>query len=223
MRYFRIQKNRKILLLVFSICLFLFAPIAKAELPPEELFINQPNSTNRTATLPQWQSITIPEGIENISKVYLRLGSAGATATLGLSLSPTCELIDSRIINVNTGSYYNFAWFLFDFSDAHIPVEENSFYYLRLSYTGATMKYYFSTNNPYAGGRLQMGSNNDFMMRLYSQPPEINPLLDISNLIVLTIKENTIGIISANILQIVTLGLVIFCIMLIVKLFKKFD
>jgi len=42
-------------------------------------------------------------------------------------------------------------------------------------------------------------------------------------LVVATIKDNTIGIISANILQIITLSLVVVCIILILKLFRKIN
>ena len=79
-------KIKKIALVIFSLCLFFISTPAKAEIPSEEIFIEQTETTNTTATMPQWQSITIPEGVENISKVYLRLGSSGTTATLGLSL-----------------------------------------------------------------------------------------------------------------------------------------
>ncbi len=199
---------------------------AKAELPAEQLFLEQTQTTNSTATLPQWQSITIPEGVENISKVYLRLGSSGTTATLGLSLTYDGVFIDSRDISVNTGYYNNFSWYLFDFSNSPIPVNEGQVYYLRLSYSGSTMKFQFSVNNPYPDGRLQLGSNNDFMMRLYWQPPEvpeISPVIELTALVVATIKDNTIGIISANILQIITLSLVVVCIILILKLFRKIN
>ena len=223
----RYSKTKKLSLLLFSFCLLFFSAIpVKAELPPEQLFLEQTQTTNSTATLPQWQSITIPQGVENISKVYLRLGSSGTTATLGLSLTYDGVFIDSRDISVNTGYYNNFSWYLFDFSNSPISVNEGQVYYLRLSYSGSTMKFQFSVNNPYADGRLQLGSNNDFMMRLYWQPPEIpevNSVLELTALVVATIRDNTVGIISANILQIITLSLVIICIMLIVKLLKKFD
>ncbi|MBL7058657.1 hypothetical protein ISS03_04935, partial [Patescibacteria group bacterium] len=194
-----------------------------AEAPPEQMFLEQASFTNSTATLPQWQNITIPEGVENISKVYLRLGSSGTTATLGLSSTYDGVFIDSRDISVNTGYYNNFSWYLFDFSNSPISVNEGQVYYLRLSYSGSTMKFQFSVINPYPDGRLQLGSANDFMMRLYWQPPEEQPVIELATLVVETIKENTIGIISANILQVITLGLVIVCIMLIVKLLKKFS
>ena len=64
------------------------------------------------------------------------------------------------------------------------------------------------------------------MMKLYWQPPEIpevSPIVELTALVVKTIKDNTIGIISANILQIITLGLVVVCIALILKLLRKFD
>ncbi len=196
---------------------------AKAEMPAEELFLYQPSATRTSINNPVWQTITIPEGVENISKIYLYLGTEGSTATLGLSLSSTGEFIDSKTISVNTGSFYSYAWYLFDFSANPIPVTENNIYYIRLTQTGSYMRYHLSDDDPYDGGRLSLASYRDFKMRLYWQPPEPQPVIELATLVVQTIKENTVGMITANILQIITLGLVIFCIMLVLKLLRKFN
>ena len=229
------SKTKIISLVLFSICL-LFTIVSPAQAEVEEqLIIEQIEGANKTATLPQWQTITIPAGVENISKVYLKLGSAGSTATLGFSTTYDGALLDSTDTEIDTGSYYSFAWYLFDFSDDPFPVSEGEIWYLRLSYTGAMMKYQFSTDNPYANGRLQLGSNNDLKMRIYTQitpdPPPPDPpaspenqsATEVSILVVETIKDNAVGIITGNILQIITLALVSICIMLIVKILKKFD
>ena len=217
------SKTKKIALVAFSLCLFFVAPIAKAELPPEELFLYQPSTSRTSINNPVWQTITIPEGVENISKIYLYLGSEGSTATLGLSLTSTGEFIDSKVINVNTGSFYSYAWYLFDFSANPISVTENNIYYIRLTQTGNYMRYHLSENDPYNGGRLSLAPERDMMMKLYWQPPEPQPVLELATLVIETIKENTIGMITANILQVITLGLVIFCIMLVVKILRKFN
>ena len=234
-----IHYSKKLSLLIFSICLLFFVvnPVkAEAE---EELIISQEEITNKTATLPQWQTITIPVGVENISKIWLNLGSAGSTATLGFSTTYNGAILDSVNTEVDTGSYYSLDWHLFDFSADPFSVNEGEIWYLRLSYTGAMMKYQFSVNDPYAGGRLQLGGNNDFAMRIYTQtipdpppppdPPEEPPVegnqsaIEVSTLVVETIRDNTVGIITGNILQIITLGLLVICIMLTVKILKKFD